>query len=161
MKSLSFWLAAAGLAVLTSCALNEPLKHTADLSGYKSFYVPAQSGDNLGLATEISNQLGTMGFTSSTGNAAKPTQAVNGIVSYRVDPMVNKTTHIQKLVVQIRDAKTGQLVAASRSDQAPSLMPSSNADMVALALRNILAATPVREGGGARGSLMERETLLW
>lgn len=148
-------LCALPLLTLTSCALNAPVKHARDLSAYKTLHVPAQPGAPDGLAEAIASQLGNLGFQSSAS-----AKGADGVIAYRSEPLPGRPDHLQKLVVQVRDAKTGAVVTTARSDQPASLMPAANADMVALALRNLVAATPGPRGH-PRGSLMERETLLW
>jgi len=145
------------LGLLTSCrTLEAPVRQTRDLSGCKSFHVAQAGDDRLGLAELIRTEMTAQGFACRSDG--KPA-AGDSRLSYRWATLPGRSDRLGRLVLEVRQPN-GELLAASRSDQPASLMPAGNAEMTALAVRNLLAATP-GPGGHPRGSLMERETLLW
>lgn len=156
MKSFALWLLSL-LSLISCAALNAPVRHARDLSAYQSFSVVALPNDALGLTSLIDQNLKKEGLNSRVGD----TQTANTArVRYRYETLPEDSHHLMKLVLEVVDSQSGKAVTVSVSTQVPSLMPDSNADMVAKALRNLLAATPGPKGH-PRGSLMERETLLW
>lgn len=154
----SFALGLLSLLSLISCAaLNAPVRHARDLSAYESFVVVALPNDALGLTSLIDQSLKKEGLSTRESDTQTAKLAR---VRYRYETLPEDSRHLMKLVLEASDAQSGKAVAVSVSHQVPSLMPDSNADMVAKAVRNLLAATPGPKGR-PRGSLMERETLLW
>ena len=145
------------LGLLTSCrTLEAPVHHARDLSGCKTFHVTQADNDRLGLADLIAAEMKAQGFTCRTGG--KPA-AGDSRLSYRHETLPGRSDRLGRLVLEV-EQPTGERLATSRSDQPASLMPADNAEMTRLAVRNLLAATP-GPNGRPRGSLMERETLLW
>lgn len=135
------------------------MRHTADLSSCKSFHVTTEGGDPLGFAPLLAAEMKLMNVECTEGGSAAPKSA-DAIIAFHHDLLPSRTDRVGKLVVQARDAKTGKVLATSRSDQDASLFPASNREMARLAVRNLMAATPGPRGH-PRGSLWERETLLW
>ncbi len=149
------------LVSLVGCAvMNAPVRNARDLSSYKSFYVQAQSNDSLSLAPIIAERLQKAGVNCTSGSAAKPTAPADALVRYRYDLLPANPSHLQKLILEVVDLRSGKTASLSQSSQPASLMPDSNTDMVTKSVNNLLAATP-GPSGHARGSLMERDTLLW
>lgn len=145
------------LTVLTSCrTLEAPVHHARDLSGCKSFHIATGAGDDLGLADLICAEMNAQGFSCRSGG--KPAKD-DSLLGHRHEGLPGRSDRIGKLVLEVSTAG-GEVIARSRSEQPASLMPADNAEMVRLAVRNLLAATP-GPNGHPRGSLMERETLLW
>lgn len=145
------------LGLLTSCrSLEAPVHHASDLSGCKSFHITQAPDDRLGLADLIAAEMNTQGFTTRAGG--KPA-AGDSRLSYRWELLPGRNDRLGRLVLKVNQP-SGESVAGSRSDQPASLMPADNTEMTRLAVRNLLAATP-GPNGRPRGSLMERETLLW
>lgn len=145
------------LGLLTSCrSLEAPVHHASDLSGSKSFHIPQAPDDRLGLADLIATEMNAQGFTTRAGG--KPA-AGDSRLSYRWELLPGRTDRLGRLTLKVNQPN-GESQAGSRSDQPASLMPADNTEMVRLAVRNLLAATP-GPNGRPRGSLMERETLLW
>ena len=159
MKSLALWSLCL-LSLVGCAAVNAPVRHASDLSAYESFYVPAQADDSLGLAAIIAQRMKAAGLTCQTGQSAKVPASADAVIRYRTEPLPGNASRLQKLVLEDVDARSGRTAGRSRSDQPASLMPESNAAMADLAVRNLMAATP-GPNGRPRGSLMERETLLW
>ena len=159
MKSLILWSFCL-LSLISCAALNAPVRHAQDLSAYKSFSVMPQADDSLNLAPMIAQHLKALGINCEASNSSKPPASADGLIRYRYETLAENTSHLQKLVLEVTDARDGKKVSVSLSLQPPSLMPDSNADMVAKAVRNLMAATPGPKGH-PRGSLMERDTLLW
>lgn len=145
------------LGLLTSCrTLEAPVHNARDLSGCKSFHITPASDDRLGLAELIAAEMRAQGFASRTDG--KPA-AGDSRLSYRLETLPGRSDRLGRLVLEVRQPD-GEQLALSRSEQPASLMPADNAEMARLAVRNLLAATP-GPNGRPRGSLMERETLLW
>jgi hypothetical protein len=150
-------LCLAVLGLLTSCrSLEAPVRQARDLSGCKSFHIAQASGDNLGLAESIAAEMSAQGFACRSDG--KPA-AGDCRLSYRWESLPGRADRLGRLVLEVRETGGG-LLANSRSEQPASLLPADNAEMARLAVRNLLAATP-GPNGRPRGSLMERETLLW
>lgn len=145
------------LGLLTSCrSLEAPVRQARDLSACKSFHIAQAGGDNLGLAELIAAEMSAQGFACrSDGKADK----ADSRLSYRWEPLPGRADRLGRLILEVRQPG-GELLTSSRSEQPASLMPADNAEMTRLAVRNLLAATP-GPNGHPRGSLMERETLLW
>ena len=156
MKAAAF-LCLALLGMLTSCrSLEAPVRQARDLSACKSFHVAQAEGDNLGLAELIAAEMRTQGFACRSDGKAS---AGDSRLSYRWEPLPGRADRLGRLVLEVRQPNS-EAVAGSRSEQPASLMPADNTEMTRLAVRNLLAATP-GPNGRPRGSLMERETLLW
>lgn len=152
------WFSGCVLLLAGCAALEAPVRNTADLSGYKSFYVHTPAQDDAGFAAVIAAEMKAVGLECGYGAAApKGTQA---LVSYSVEALPGRPDRVGRLVLQVREAVGGKVVTTVRSDQEASLFPASNEEMTRLAVRNLVAATPGPRGN-PRGSLMERETLLW
>lgn len=155
MKAACLCLALLGL--LTSCrSLEAPVRRARDLSACKSFHIVQADGDNLGLAGLITAEMSAQGFACRSDGQAG---AGDSRLSYRWEPLPGRTDRLGRLVLEVRQPN-GEALAGSRSEQPASLMPADNTEMTRLAVRNLLAATP-GPNGRPRGSLMERETLLW
>ncbi len=132
------------------------MRQARDLSACKSFHVTQTDGDKLGLAGLINAEMSAQGFACrSDGKAA----ATDSRLSYRWETLPGRADRLGRLILEVRQPG-GELLTSSRSEQPASLMPADNAEMTRLAVRNLLAATP-GPNGHPRGSLMERETLLW
>ncbi len=159
MKSLTLWSFCL-LSLISCAALNAPVRHAHDLSAYKSFCVMPQADDALNLAPLIVQHLKALDIACEPSQNSKPLPSADALIRYRYETLAENTSHLQKLVLEVTDARSGKKVSVSLSAQPPSLMPDSNSDMVAKAVRNLMAATPGPKGH-PRGSLMERETLLW
>jgi|GEM_PF-2658876 hypothetical protein len=159
MKSLALWSLCL-LSLVGCAAVNAPVRHASDLSAYESFYVPAQADDSLGLAAIIAQRMKAAGLTCQTGQSEKAPASAEAVIRYRTELLPGNASRLQMLVLEVVDARSGRTAGKSRSDQPASLMPESNAAMADLAVRNLMAATP-GPNGRPRGSLMERETLLW
>ncbi len=145
------------LGLLTSCrSLEAPVHQASDLSGCTSFHIAPANGDPLGLAGLIATEMSAQGFACRS--EGKPAAAESRL-SYRWETLPGRSDRLSRLVLEVRQSG-GERLASSRSEQPASLMPADNAEMARLAVRNLLAATP-GPNGRPRGSLMERETLLW
>lgn len=154
MKPLLLWSACLSVVLgLASC--HSMVRRAVDLSAYKTFQVQPQSGDSLGMAGILADRMTAVGIDCKAGGQTK----ADALVRYSTEALPGRADRIQKLVIEIVDARTGKRVTSSRSDQEASLMPESNVSMADLAIRSLLAATP-GPSGRPRGSLMERETLF-
>lgn len=150
-------LCLAMIGLLTGCSsLEAPVHQTRDLSACKSFHIQQADADRLGLAEQIAAEMTAQGFTSRSGGRAA---TGDSRLSYRWETLPGRSDRLGRLILEVHQPN-GERLASSRSEQPASLMPADNAEMVRLAVRNLLAATP-GPNGHPRGSLMERETLLW
>lgn len=141
-------------------ALNAPVRHSRDLSSYHIFYLPNQDGDKFELAPVITHSLQKAGIKTQTGFLPKTNTPGCAIIRYHYEILPEGAFHLKKLVLEVIDAHTGKTFSLGLSCQEPSLLPDTNEEIVVKAVRNLLAATP-GPNGHVRGSLMERETLLW
>jgi hypothetical protein len=159
MKRLLLPLLSLCVTLLSGCAaLEAPVRNTADLSSYERFFVQVPAQDDAGLGASIAAELTAAGMPCSHGH--KVPTGTQALVSYRVVPLPGRPDRVATLVLQVREAAGEKVVATVRSDQDASLFPVSNQEMTRVAVRNLVAATPGPKGN-PRGSLMERETLLW
>ena len=132
------------------------MRQARDLSACKSFHVARTDSDKLGLAELIVAEMSAQGFACRSDGKAGTTDS---LIRYRWETLPGRADRLGRLVLEVHQPG-GDLLASSRSEQPASLMPADNAEMTRLAVRNLLAATP-GPNGHPRGSLMERETLLW
>lgn len=159
MKCFLLWLFC--VFFMGGCAvLNAPVCHSRDLSSYHTFYVPNQDGDKLELAPIITQSLQKAGIKTQTGFLPKTNTPGCAIIRYHYETLHEGAFHLKKLVLRVIDTHTGKTFSLSLSCQEPSLLPDTNEEIDVKAVRNLLAATPGPKSH-ARGSLMERETLLW
>ncbi len=106
-----------------------------DLSMLKTFYVQRLPADTRGIEKLIAERLKMMGNTATSGDPAVPPSPVDAIVTYQDKWMWDITMYMIKLDIQVRDGKTG-LVLASGESIRPSLQRKSPEGMVEEVLTN-------------------------
>ena len=109
----------------------------ANLADLKSFYVQRLPADTRGIEKIIADRLNMMGYKASSGDADKPQGDVDAIVTYQDKWMWDITMYMIKLDIQIRDGKSGLILATGESMR-PSLERKSPEGMVEEVLMNTL-----------------------
>ena len=128
----------APLLLLTACAtINASKAPDADLSKFKSFYVVQKQGDQRGIEKLIAARLVAMGHPATSGEAASSPNPVDGLVTYQDRWMWDITMYMIRLNVQVRDGKTGAIVANAEAMR-PSLQRKSPDGMVEEVLGELL-----------------------
>ena len=124
--------------LLSGCATMQSSQAPgADLSNLKTFYVQKLPADERGIEKLIADRLNMMGYSASSGAAQTPPGNVDAIVTYQDKWWWDITMYMIKLDVQIRDEKTG-LVLATGESMRPSLERKSPEGMVEEVLQNTL-----------------------
>ena len=116
--------------LLSGCATMQSSKAPGtDLSMLKTFYVQRLPADTRGIEKLIAERLKMMGNTATSSDPAVPPSPVDAIITYQDKWMWDMTMYMIKLDIQIRDGKTG-LVLASGESIRPSLQRKSPEGMV-------------------------------
>ncbi len=116
--------------LLGACATNNAVKAPdVDLSKLKTFYVVRLPADERGIEKLIAARLTAMGYQGSSGDAAKPAEPADAIVTYQDRWMWDITMYMIKLDIQIRDGKSGAVLAKGEVMR-PSLQRKSPEGMV-------------------------------
>lgn len=127
------WRAASAffLAVLLSaCATTNSAKAPdVNLGKLKTFYVARLPADERGVEKLISKRLTALGYESTSGDAATPPTPVDAIVTYQDRWMWDITMYMLKLDVQVRDGRSGAILATGEVMR-PSLQRKSPEGMV-------------------------------
>lgn len=130
MNRLLRMVALAPLLLTAACAsVNSAKAPGADLTVLKSFYVTRVPEDDRGIEKLIAARLMALGHKATSGNAATPPAPVDGIVTYQDRWMWDITMYMIRLSVQIRDGKTGAILANAEAMR-PSLQRKSREGMV-------------------------------
>jgi len=125
------------LLLITGCATMEASKAPGvDLTRLKTFYVQKLPADQREIETIISDQLNAMGYRSTYGISDKPPAEVDAIVTYQDRWMWDITMYMLQLNIQLRDPKTGMILASGQSLR-PSLQRKSPQEMAAEVLNEI------------------------
>lgn len=101
---------------------------STNLAALKTMYVKKYASDNSGVNDQIADQLRNKGVTVTTGMGSPPSN-VDAVVSYVDKWMWDITMYMLELTVNIRDPKTGMLMASGHSLHT-SLTRKSQTDMV-------------------------------
>ncbi len=122
---------------LSGCATSGAQKAPgADLSKLKTFYVAKLPADERGIERLVAARLTQMGFEATSGAEPKPVQAADALVTYQDRWMWDITMYMIRLNVQIRDGRTGSILATGESMR-PSLQRKSPEGMVQEVLTEI------------------------
>ncbi len=120
--------------MLAGCATNHAARAPdADLTRLSSFYVARLPADERGVEKLISSRLTAIGYQSTFGDAPSPPAPVDAIVTYQDRWMWDITMYMIKVDVQVRDAKSGAILATGEVMR-PSLQRKSPEGMVEEAL---------------------------
>jgi hypothetical protein len=123
--------------VLSACATNGAQKvPTADLNSLHTFYVAKLPADDRGNEKIIAARLNKMGRVATSGAEPNPATAVDAIVTYQDRWAWDLTTYMIRLNIQIRDGRSGSILAAGESMR-PSLQRKSPEGMVEEVLTEI------------------------
>lgn len=109
----------------------------ADLTRLKSFYLQLHSDDTREVGKAISDQLNLLGYKSTYGLAESSTSAVDATLTYQDKWWWDITMYLLQLDIQIRDAKTKELLASGTTIR-PSLQRQRPEIMANEILRKIL-----------------------
>jgi hypothetical protein len=107
---------ATALTVFSGCAtMSSSRSPGVDLTKIKKIYVIKLSADGRGINRVIADQLNLMGYQTTTGLETDVPQGVDATITYQNRWMWDITMYMLKLNVQIRDHKTGFLLAEGES----------------------------------------------
>lgn len=122
---------------LSGCATTGAQKAPgADLTQLKTFYVTKLPADERGIEKLVAARLTEMGFEATSGIEPKPSQTADALVTYQDRWMWDLTMYMIRLNVQIRDGRTGSILATGESMR-PSLQRKSPEGMVQEVLTEI------------------------
>ncbi len=134
MEVMSNYIRMASLAwvaiLLGACASVESARAPdANVHKLKSFYVVRVPEDERGIEKLIAARLEKMGLAASSGDADKPAEPVDAIVTYQDRWMWDITMYMIKLSVQLHDPQSGAVIARAEATR-PSLQRKSPQGMV-------------------------------
>jgi len=116
--------------LLGACASVESARAPdANVHKLKSFYVVRVPEDERGIEKLIAARLEKMGLAASSGDADKPAEPVDAIVTYQDRWMWDITMYMIKLSVQLHDPQSGAVIARAEATR-PSLQRKSPQGMV-------------------------------
>ena len=134
-KFLPFLALLCGLLVSGCATMQSSKAPGADLGALKTFYVQRLPPDTRGIEKLIAERLKMMGYYATTGDTAAPAEPVDAVVTYQDKWMWDLTMYMIKLDIQIRDGKSGLMLASGESIR-PSLQRKSPEGMVEEVLQN-------------------------
>lgn len=111
-----------------------------DLGKIKTVYVIKLPADNRGINIVIAEQLKAMGYAATTGIETEIPDGVDATIAYEDRWMWDITMYMLKLDVELRDPKTGALLAEAESYR-PSLQRASPQEMAKEVLQSIFTAS--------------------
>jgi len=134
MEVMSNYIRMASLAwaaiLLGACASVESARAPdANVHKLKSFYVVRVPEDERGIEKLIAARLEKMGLAASSGDADRPAEPVDAIVTYQDRWMWDITMYMIKLSVQLHDPQSGAVIARAEATR-PSLQRKSPQGMV-------------------------------
>lgn len=118
------------MLMLSACATNSATRAPdANLSKIRTLYVVRVPEDERGIEKLIAARLTKMGYQASSGDAPKPAEQVDAIVTYQDRWMWDITMYMIKLDIQIHDGTSGAILAKGEVMR-PSLQRKSPEGMV-------------------------------
>jgi hypothetical protein len=112
MKSLLLLLAV--LCLTTGCSTSYHWKSpSAQLQQRKHFYVETETSDGQNLHVTIANELRAMGYTVTSGHLTMIPKQADTLVSFQSRWEWDFTTYLIQLDLQVRDVRTGKVLANS------------------------------------------------
>ena len=118
------------LLLLAACASETAARAPdTDLSRLKTFYVARLPADHRGIQQLISARLQQLGYQSTWGDAQTSPSPVDAVVTYQDRWMWDITMYMIRLDVQVRDGRTGAILAYAEVTR-PSLQRKSPQGMV-------------------------------
>jgi len=103
-------------SLTTGCANHATgsVNSSTNLSALKTMYVRHYPSDNSGVNEQIADKLRSKGVTVTTGSEAPPNN-IDAVVTYVDKWMWDITMYMLELTINIRDTKTGSLMATGNS----------------------------------------------
>lgn len=118
------------LLLLAACATQTASRAPdTDLSSLKTFYVARLPADHRGIQQLISARLQQLGYRSTWGDAQTSPSPVDAVITYQDRWMWDITMYMIRLDVQVRDGRTGAILAYGEVTR-PSLQRKSPQGMV-------------------------------
>jgi hypothetical protein len=122
----------------SACATLDSAKAPdANVKELHSFYVAQEKDDDNGIDKLIATRLSALGYQASFGDAPKPSEHADAIITYQDHWMWDITMYMIKLEMQIHDGESGAVIARAQSTR-PSLQRKSPEGMVQEVLGEIL-----------------------
>lgn len=141
MKILARAIFIFALGLLAACAtMSSTRSPGVDLGKIKTVYVIKLPADNRGINIVIAEQLKAMGYAATTGIETEIPDGVDATIAYEDRWMWDITMYMLKLDVELRDPKTGALLAEAESYR-PSLQRASPQEMAKEVLQSIFTAS--------------------
>jgi hypothetical protein len=138
MKPFLILLAVLGLT--TGCASFSSWKDPkVQLQQRKQFYVESELADGHNLHVTIAEELRTMGYNATSGYLTMIPADADTIVSFQSRWTWDFSTYLIELDMQIRDAKTGRILATVGYHR-PGLGGTSTDDLIKRVLAEIIGA---------------------
>jgi hypothetical protein len=118
------------MLMVSACATNNATRAPdVNLSKLKTFYVVRVPEDERGIEKLIAARLTKMGYQCTSGDAPKPAEPVDAIVTYQDRWMWDITMYMIKLDIQIHDGAAGAILAKGEVTR-PSLQRKAPEGMV-------------------------------
>jgi hypothetical protein len=125
-----FFLPFACLLLLTACSsLSIQKQAGTNLAHFKKIYIEHRLADGRGVDQFIARELQRLGYDASSGPLTMAPEGVEVVVTYDDEWNYDFTLYMIDLDVQVRDGRTGQ-VLANASYHHPSMSGKSPAEMV-------------------------------
>lgn len=129
------------LLVLSGCAtMSSTRAPGADLSKIRTIYVIRLAADGREVNKVIADELSLLGYQTTTGLETDIPQGVDATLTYQDRWMWDITMYMLRLNIQVRDPKTGALLAEGESYR-PSLQRKEPNEMAREVLEAILKGT--------------------
>ena len=129
------------LIVLYGCATASSTQSPGvDLGKIKTVYVVKLAADERGVNRVIADQLNLLGYQATTGLEPDMPQSVDATITYQDRWMWDITMYMLRLNIQVRDSKTGSILAEGESYR-PSLQRKSPDGMAKEVLESIFKGT--------------------
>ena len=137
MKALLFFSTL--LVLATGCSTNFAWKDPKiDLRQRKSYYVEPELSDGRSLHKAIAEELRQLGYEADYGQITLMPKTADTLVSYQARWTWDFTTYLIELNIQVRDARTGRIIASSDYHR-PALKGTSTEEVIHHAVVSIFA----------------------
>jgi hypothetical protein len=138
MKQFLVLLAVLGLT--TACASFSTWKDPkAQLQNRRHFYVESELADGHDLHVAIANELKAMGYNATSGYLTMMPKEADALVSFHSRWTWDFTTYLIELDLQVRDPKTGRILATVNYHR-PGIGGTSTEDLIKRVLAEIIGA---------------------
>jgi hypothetical protein len=120
--------------LLAACSSLSVQKQTGvNLTGFKKIYVEHRLADGRGVDQLITQELSRLGYDASSGPLTMTPPETEVVLTYVDEWNWDFTLHMIDLDVQVRDARTGQVLATAHYDH-PGMSGKSPAGMVEMVI---------------------------